>query len=159
MNTSPSGWIAGSGFWVPRPSSSVMLFSRFAAARAFAAAPGSTTAVGVSRRPFVRVIVPKRPYSNVSPIARFCGSVTYMPSSASRCVSVAGSVSGTARRQRLARRADLEVERLELGEAEELVDLACHVHHVADRDRRRRSAKCTKMPSEVAVSPSPASWM
>jgi hypothetical protein len=36
VNTSPFGWIAGSGFWEPRPSSTVMLSATFLAASAIA---------------------------------------------------------------------------------------------------------------------------
>ena len=83
MKTSPFGWIAGSGFSMLRPSSSVIVSRAFAAARSIAAWPGSTTAVGVMWRSLPRVTVPKRPYSKNSRIDSDCGRVTRMPSSGS----------------------------------------------------------------------------
>jgi hypothetical protein len=49
-NGAPFGCRTASGFWIPRPSSSVIRLRAFWAALACAGAPGSTIDVGVNAR-------------------------------------------------------------------------------------------------------------
>ena len=80
-NTPPLGWMAGSGFWLVRPSSSVMRSSRNSCAASIAVLdPGSNWAVGVRRRSEVRTISPKRSKLKYSEMTRAWGKVTSMPS-------------------------------------------------------------------------------
>ncbi len=81
--------MAGSGFWLVRPSSSVMRSSWYSASAWIASDPGSNSAVGVRRRSEPSTISPKRSKLKYSRITSDCGKVTRMPSDASKSSTLA----------------------------------------------------------------------